>query len=92
MGTKLGKWFIEEYGEKKTKTASEWRAGITKGSVHPKNTPELREKIGREQLIREARILEDAGLIKVKWTQVRTDFTIIHFQMENQYEPVSILP
>lgn len=83
MGTKLGKWFIEEYGEKKTKTASEWRAGITKGSVHPKNTPELREKIGREQLIREARILEDAGLIKVKWTQVRTDFTIIHFQMEN---------
>lgn len=84
MGTKLGKWLIEEYGEKKnSKIASKWRAGITKGSVHPKNTPELREKIGREQLIREARILEDARLIEVKWTQVRTDFTIIHFLMEN---------
>lgn len=84
MGTKLGKWLIEEYGEKKkSKTAREWRAGITKGIMHPQNTPELREKIGREQLIREARLLEEARLIEVKWTQVRTDFTIIHFPMAN---------
>lgn len=83
MGTKLGRWLIEEFGEKKTKTAREWRAGITKGVKHPENTPELREKIGREQLIREARLLADANLIEVSWTQVRTDFTQIHFPMAN---------
>ena len=65
MGTQLGKWLIEEYGEKKSKTASAWRAGITEGVKHPKNTPELRNKIGREQLLIDADLLEKAHLIKV---------------------------
>ena len=83
MGTQLGKWLIEEFGEKKSKTASAWRAGITEGVKHPKNTPELRNKIGREQLLIDADLLEKAHLIKVDWTQVRTDMKGFDFPMAN---------
>lgn len=83
MGTRLGKWLIEEFGEKKSKTARAWRAGKTEGVRHPKNTPELRNQIGRDLLLIEADLLERAHLIKVDWTQVRTDMKGFDFPMAN---------
>ncbi len=81
MSKTLSQYLIEQYAECKTKSASEWRAGCNDGIKHPKIDQLVIEKIGKQNLIKQAEKLEHLGLLKPDWTPFHKDIKKIDFPM-----------
>ena len=80
----LAHWIIDKAN------TDAYRAGTLSGTKHPKADGELLEKLGgRANLVEQAKILEkqtDAGRtgkIWFKWTNVNTDISVIHFDIDS---------
>lgn len=63
--------------------ADSYRAGKQCGMKHPKVSGELIRKIGgRQALLRQAKSLEQAGLIRADWRDMGADIDRIHYSVE----------
>lgn len=79
----LSQYLIEKYAESKTKSAEDWRAGCNDGIKHPKVDQKMIERIGKQNLIKQAEKLENMGLIKPDWTPFHKDINQIDVPMSS---------
>lgn len=72
----LTEWLIELIDTPK------WRAGEVRGMKHPVITQKEIDRIGRRELLEQAKELERAGLIEVKWRNLGSDIEKLHVPVD----------